>query len=482
MAGTVTVSYANIVQPIQEEFWVSAYGALGNGTNDDTSAIQAAINAAAANQGGGIVRLPPGTYKLTVPLTISTANVRLRGSGTGTLLQPASTFSGANVISITANNCGVSDLQMAYANTTASSNPSANGVKISGATGTSLQNLLFQYINGYIVESVATASQANYNTDAMNIRGFMCAKGFHFQGVAGSNFNGVHRLYNCYSSQTSSGDCIYIEDCDDVVATNMFGECVSGSGSALHIKGACNAVFFSNVDFGYWPGPTAGSTVLIENSANGSPNYVTIQGGIILGSMTGVAIAGGNLITIADCHLYNNGTYGMNITGGDAILVRDCTFEYNGSSGSSGRYDFQSTVNAHVTVQGCYFYTAQGTTAQKTNNAVNVTSGTVIFRNNAFYGVGYNASNIFAGVPSIVQDCPGYNPLGKLTAPTIGASPYTTNVGATDITAYITGGTVSSVAINGQTTGMTSGAFRVKAGQTITITYTVAPSWTWFGD
>lgn len=45
-----------------------AYGALGDGANDDTSAIQAAINAA-NTAGGGIVFFPAGTYLVTSSLT-----------------------------------------------------------------------------------------------------------------------------------------------------------------------------------------------------------------------------------------------------------------------------------------------------------------------------------------------------------------------------------------------------------------------------
>lgn len=53
------------------------YGAAGDGVTDDTSAIQAAITAAA----GGVVFLPAGTYKITSSLLISTAGTRLIGAG-----------------------------------------------------------------------------------------------------------------------------------------------------------------------------------------------------------------------------------------------------------------------------------------------------------------------------------------------------------------------------------------------------------------
>ncbi len=47
----------------------SAYGALGDGTTDDTSAIQAAIDDANAD-GGGIVFFPAGIYRITSALTL----------------------------------------------------------------------------------------------------------------------------------------------------------------------------------------------------------------------------------------------------------------------------------------------------------------------------------------------------------------------------------------------------------------------------
>lgn len=49
-----------------------AYGATGNGSTDDTAAIQLAINAA-QSAGGGIVVFPEGTYKISSELSIGTS-------------------------------------------------------------------------------------------------------------------------------------------------------------------------------------------------------------------------------------------------------------------------------------------------------------------------------------------------------------------------------------------------------------------------
>ena len=55
------------------------FGALGNGAQDDTTYIQAAINSLSST--GGTVYLPPGTYRTTAALTLNTNGVTLLGAG-----------------------------------------------------------------------------------------------------------------------------------------------------------------------------------------------------------------------------------------------------------------------------------------------------------------------------------------------------------------------------------------------------------------
>ncbi len=43
----------------------------------------------------------------------------------------------------------------------------------------------------------------------------------------------------------------------------------------------------------------------------------------------------------------------------------------------------------------------------------------------------------------------------------------------------VTGGTVTVIAVNGVTTGLTTGAIYVPVGGTITLTYSAAPAWAW---
>jgi hypothetical protein len=68
-------------------FDVKDYGAVGNAVTDDTTAIQAAINAAGA-AGGGTVYLPPGTY-IIGKLRLK-AKTHLRGSGRASVFRAKS--------------------------------------------------------------------------------------------------------------------------------------------------------------------------------------------------------------------------------------------------------------------------------------------------------------------------------------------------------------------------------------------------------
>lgn len=90
-------------------FEATAYGADSTGRRDSTVAIQAAINAAAAN-GGGVVYLPAGEYRVspqganTYCLQIAASHIVLRGAGAGKtfLLNTAYQMRGKAVIQVAA--------------------------------------------------------------------------------------------------------------------------------------------------------------------------------------------------------------------------------------------------------------------------------------------------------------------------------------------------------------------------------------------
>jgi hypothetical protein len=93
---------------------------------------------------------------------------------------------------------------------------------------------------------------------------------------------------------------------------------------------------------------------------------------------------------------------------------------------------------------------------------------------------------LVAGVFTDKRVLVGPIPIGNLGAPLVPASGVSlindpTHAFGFDCTVYVTGGTVTNIAIDGMSTGLTSGTFKVRAGQGITIIYSVAPTWVWFG-
>lgn len=71
-------------------------------------------------------------------------------------------------------------------------------------------------------------------------------------------------------------------------------------------------------------------------------------------------------------------------------------------------------------------------------------------------------------------------PRGHVTAPTLPATTVTfTNKSNRDALVTVTGGTVTVISVAGTATGRTSGTVVVQSGQTIAITYSVAPTWSW---
>lgn len=76
---------------------VTSYGATGNGTTDDTAAIQAAINDT-QKTGDGSLYFPPGTYKVTAQLNV-TALITLYGDGDSSTIRAGAAM--ASVLSVT---------------------------------------------------------------------------------------------------------------------------------------------------------------------------------------------------------------------------------------------------------------------------------------------------------------------------------------------------------------------------------------------
>src|SRR6266496_3639445 len=89
--GVAVLSTQSPASAAPQMFNVKDFGAAGNGSTNDTAAINRAITAASAASGGGIVEFPSGTYKSSntihmkshVTLQLDSGSTIMGASGTG---------------------------------------------------------------------------------------------------------------------------------------------------------------------------------------------------------------------------------------------------------------------------------------------------------------------------------------------------------------------------------------------------------------
>jgi hypothetical protein len=134
-------------------FNVKNYGALGNGSHDDTTNIASAITAAAAT--GGVVFFPPGTYIFTLITLVS--NVTLMGQGKLSVLKFKDSTNTNNVITATGiSHAGMRDLTVDYNH--ANNASSTNGMAIGTSSYITIERCTFLNCRGFAISFIGDAS------------------------------------------------------------------------------------------------------------------------------------------------------------------------------------------------------------------------------------------------------------------------------------------------------------------------------------
>jgi len=186
---------------------VRSYGATGDGTTDDTTAIQAAIDAANA-AGGGIVQFPAASYVITASLDmLNKSGVHLRGVSMAktkiiqtTLTVPVVKVSGAYM--------GIHDMVLQYA--AAASTVGADVLQLDGLTRFCVfENLYLWNCHTGIKLAGVTSPRGEFSNVWSNIRiGPFSAQGIQLipaaTGGTGSVWNNIY--INNYTG-TVAGPC-----------------------------------------------------------------------------------------------------------------------------------------------------------------------------------------------------------------------------------------------------------------------------------
>lgn len=487
-ANTTFVSKGSLVLNVKD------YGATGNGSTDDTSAINSAI-AAANTAGGGTVFFPKGTYIVSSQLTTLGGNVAVSGvGGNSSAVQLSGSWSGAAVFNLVNNYNFIENLYfIGGSSTTVSSNPAANMIELTAAQYCTIQNVNSQYVNGYIVEAVGGASRGVQGLFLNNIRGNKNAYGVHTLGNSASGYAVQAMITNIYMQQVTTGDVILLEDSFDVQVSQV-NAAISGGASSnasnLRIHGACASIFATNIDVGAFPTQPAGTAAItIESGTNGTPENVHLYNGIVQQCQVGILISAGTHIYISDFKIQENGTHGVSIASGSSIQIKSCIFSLNGQTAETN-YEINCQSNSSpIWIAQNDFGTPKGTASGQVSAVgahASFSNGAEWVDNN-FGGSGFSASTIFSTTPKYAFRNRSYNPFGSVsvsvpssTSATTG-SPYDryftiTASASGNCSILVSNGASVTIPASGMTT------LFVPAGATVTPTYTNAPTWTVFGN
>jgi polygalacturonase len=360
-------------------FNVVDYGATGNGTTDDTAAIQAAIAACAA-AGGGVVYFPSGasgTYRITSTLSWTSSDpVVFMGDTTEGTVGP---ITGGSAIHLDAaspvNAIAVTNPDVATSNSTGSFTLSELDVIVDGdnTSGTSIEYSAVYCENQHTVtinKCFVGKGNGNYSVNTA----------FHLANCLGSLVQGCYVTAESQAVWFNGGaGCTVADSYLTTTDGNGYGGIrMDGDAGTLHIR---NSTTFRG-DHGLIMTQASGTTDVpafvfindfeVNNPAvsgleldYGSQAWIeqywatgtaespsTVRHGLVVGP----DFAG--FLYLHDSSFGGMSGYGMWIQGGYGYVISNCSFGNDGDNAANTYDDLHiASAASNVTVTGCHFDT-----------------------------------------------------------------------------------------------------------------------------
>lgn len=327
---------------------ITAYGAIGDGVADDTSAIQAAIDAA-HSAGGGVVYVPAGTYRVTAQLEVY-SNITILGTvGGSKLLADAVYTSGSDGMIHNASGLGDGNSILDW-------NIRIQGITLDGGgDGNVLTGFWFESLGNSVISQceVTRVGRTGSGMGAVYAgTGVNFVDCYFHDNTAGSamwvtNFKGNNSaISNCYIDATGMAHGIRSDDYTDGILVT--GNYVTGADYGIRLDQAYQTrVTDNNVDGCGISGivmSDADRTVVAGNIVNGtgqsgpginisSSSYVTIAGN----TSTNAAASSGIFMSQLSHSTCTGNTCSGNTDGIKYNACAQCIIDGNDVTGNTGR-------------------------------------------------------------------------------------------------------------------------------------------------
>lgn len=201
------------------------YGCKGNGTADDTTGFQAAIDAAGA-AGGGVVLVPPGTYNISAALTMTSAGVTIQGVGSPII---QSTSGSANLFTASASRLEWRNLRLKVADSVGAN---STGYAIALATGSNFPRVYECTINNFISADTYQFARGIHavNVDSAIIRGNNIQATTHAIRFDTATSSNCKIQDNVVATTGNAVSTMYFANCSNLVVTGNISESDPASG------------------------------------------------------------------------------------------------------------------------------------------------------------------------------------------------------------------------------------------------------------
>lgn len=215
--------FRTVESKLKEFVSVKDFGAKGDGTTNDTVAIQSALTALRI-AGGGELFFPAGTYIITSSLYVG-SKTRLRGVGRASLIKASASYTGTNTGVEATTNCQMLQNYNHAASTLTDEDISVedlafdwNGITIVGGGA---HCIAFRYVNRVVVRNV-------YATGGENVTALRACRDTTTEACVGLNQT------NCYFDHWDGAGTARVTNCTGRSPSNYIAQGIQFTGTGSY--------------------------------------------------------------------------------------------------------------------------------------------------------------------------------------------------------------------------------------------------------